>query len=171
MKKLLITIFLMSGICSAQNVYFSVSTDIKNSVLGSDPTNNKPSFDGIFQFGMIGSVPNHKTVIESTISYEAFNRIRFNRYFFSVGVHLPITENLTVIPSYETSLIGRWGQEWQNVSSHIALLGGNIGVRYKINYHWSVELNTGVLDRVYLNTRYGGRNIRISEQFKVLYRL
>jgi hypothetical protein len=169
MKTLILTLLISIG--SFAQPYFSVGVDFKNAIVGSDPTNNKPAFDGIFRFGMIGSVPGHETKIECSVGYESFKRIRFDRYIVAVGVNLFPFKKVVIIPSWEGSIIGRWGQEWQTVSSHIALLGANVGIRYKINYHWSVELNTGVIDRVDLNTRYGGRNIRISEQFKILYRL
>ena len=77
MKTLIL--ILISGMCYSQT-YLSVGADIRNGILGSEPTNNKPAFDGIFRFGMIGTVPNHSTTIECSVGYESFKRIQFDRY-------------------------------------------------------------------------------------------
>jgi hypothetical protein len=169
MKKLFI-LLLTSTICCAQT-YVSANIDFRNSTFGSKPTNFKPAVDAIYKFGMIGSIPGHKTKIEITIGYEVFNRIKFDRYFSTIGVQIPITEKLIAIPSYEFSIIGRWGQEWQTVSSHLAVLGSNVVLRYKLNDKFSFDFTTAILDRVDLNTRYGGSNVRISNYVGINYKL
>jgi len=168
MKTLLI--LLTSTICFAQT-YVSANMDFRNAAFGSEPTNFKPAVDAVYKFGMIGSIPSHKTKIEITIGYEVFNRIRFDRYFSTIGVQIPITDKLIAIPSYEFSIIGRWGQEWQTVSSHLAVLGANVVLRYKLTDKISFEFTTAVLDRVDLNTRYGGSNVRISNYVGINYKL
>ena len=169
MKKLLLTILLASKISYSQT-YFSAGFDFRNAVVGSDPTNNKPAFDGLFRFGCIGSVPNHDTKIEVSVGYETFKRIQFDRYLCAVGVNFDLTDKITIIPSWEGSIIGRWGQTWQNNNSHISVLSGTLAVRYKLNDKFSVESLTGALSRVDLNTRYGGDQYRINQYFSLIYR-
>jgi len=169
MKTLLLTLLISIG--SFAQTYLSANIDFRNATFGSEPTNFKPALDAVYKFGMIGSIPGHKTKIEMTIGYEVFNRIKFDRYFSTIGVQIPIAEKLTAIPSYEFSIIGRWGSEWQTVSSHLAVLGANIVLRYKLTDNISFDFTTSVLDRVDLNTRYGGSNVRISNYLGINYKL
>lgn len=169
MKKIIITILLTSTICYSQT-YISVGADIKNAIVGSKPTNNTPSFNGIFRFGMIGSLGKTEG-IEVTIGYESFNKIRYDRYFFSAGKNINITANFTIVPAYEISLINRWGSNWGATSSHLAFLGANIGFRYKLSENLKIELLCAVLDRVDLNARYGGKNVRFSNALVLIYKL
>ena len=168
MKTLIL--ILISGMCYSQT-YLSVVADIRNGILGSEPTNNKPAFDGIFRFGMIGSIPNHSTTIECSVGYESFKRIQFDRYIVAVGVHLKVSDRITIVPSWEGSLIGRWGSTWQNRNSQLAILGGTVGVRYKISDSFTAEFLTSVLDRVDLNTRYGGSNVRLNNSVTLICKL
>ena len=163
MKALII--LLISVGCYSQNIYISVGADVKNGIVGSNPTNNKPAFDGIYRFGMIGKR------IECVINYENFNRIKFDRYYFSVGYHIPITDDFTIIPAYEASLINRWGNEWQTTSSHLAFLGANIAFRYNVSGKISLESMTAILNRVDLNARYGGNKFKISNSINLIYKI
>lgn len=163
MKTLIILFISVS--CFSQNIYLSVGADVKNGILGSKPTNNKPAFDGIYRFGMIGDR------IECVASYENFNRIKFDRYYLSVGYHIPITNKIIIIPAYEVSLINRWGNEWQTTSSHLAFLGANIAFRYKASNKISLEFLTAILNRVDLNTRYGGNTFKISNSINLIYKI
>lgn len=168
MKTLIL--ILISGMCYSQT-YLSVGADIRNGILGSEPTNNKPAFDGIFRFGMIGSIPSHSTTIECSVGYESFKRIQFDRYIVAVGVHLKVSDRITIVPSWEGSLIGRWGQTWQNRNSHLAILGGTVGFRYKISDTFTAEFLSGLLDRVDLNTRYGGSNVGVNNSITLICKL
>lgn len=167
MKKLIL--ILITSVSFSQT-YISVGADIKNAIVGSQPTNNKPSFNGIFRFGMIGSLGKTEG-IEVTIGYETFKKISYDRYFFTVGKNINITDDFTIVPAYELSLINRWGVNWGVKSSHLAFLGANIGFRYKLSEKLKIELLTAILDRVDLNTMYGGRNIKISNALVLIYKL
>lgn len=160
----------MSTICYSQP-YISAGVDIRNAILGSEPTNFKPAFDGIFRFGFIGSIPSHETEIDIAVGYEVFNRIGFDRYFTSVGVHLYPTSKITIVPAYEFSIINRWGGDWGVRSSHLAVLGANLGVRYKLSEKTEIEFLTALLDRVDLNTMYGGRAFKISKAITYFIKL
>ena len=169
MKTLILTLLISIG--SFSQTYFSVGVDFKNAIVGSEPTNNKPAFDGVFRFGMIGSVPNHDTKLEVSVGHESFKRIRFDRYIVAVGVNLYPFKKVVIVPSWEGSIIGRWGAEWQGISSHLAVLGGSLGIRYEITDNINLEFLTAVLDRVDLNTKYGGSNIRVSNSIILIYKL
>lgn len=120
---------------------------------------------------MIGSVPNHSTTIEVSVGYESFKRIQFDRYIVAVGVHLFPIKKVVIVPSWEGSLIGRWGSMWQNKNSHIAVLGASLGIRYEISDSINLEFLTAVLNRVDLNTRYGGSNNRINNSITLICKL
>lgn len=120
---------------------------------------------------MIGSIPNHETEIDIAVGYEVFNRIGFDRYFTSVGVHLYPTSKITIVPAYEFSIINRWGSDWGVRSSHLAVLGVNLGIRYKLSDKAEIEFLTAILDRVDLNTMYGGRTFKISNAVTLIYKL
>jgi hypothetical protein len=169
MKTLILMLLISIG--SFAQTYFSLGVDFKNAIIGSYPTNNKPAFDGIFRFGMIGSVPNHDTKIECSVGYESFKRIRFDRYIVAVGVNLYPFKKVVIVPSWEGSIIGRWGSEWQGISSHVALLGGSLGIRYEITDNVNLEFLTAFLNRVDLNTKYGGNTFRISNSITFIYKL
>jgi hypothetical protein len=169
MKTLILTLLISIG--SFAQTYVSVGVDLKNAIIGSEPTNNNPAFDGIFRFGMIGSIPGHDTKIECSVGYESFKRIRFDRYIVAVGVNLFPFKKVVIVPSWEGSIIGRWGSEWQGISSHLALLGGSLGIRYEITDNINIEFLTAVLDRVDLNTKHGGSNIIISNSITLIYKL
>lgn len=167
MKNYLLILFICVS-ANSQNVYFSSGIDLKNAIMGSKPTNNKPKIDFILQFGMIGG----KT--EMVIGYEKFNAICFDKFFFGVGHHFNLTDQIKIIPSVEPSLIGRWGQNWKTTSSHLSI-GGSLGLRYKLSHHISVELQCNALPRTDLFMRYPEMHksvpIIYSNYLKILYRL
>ena len=89
MKKTIL-ILMLSFTCFAQKegyVYFSGAVDIKNAIVGSNPTKNKPELDLIYQFGMVGNN------IEVNIGYENFKVINFDKYSIAVGYHFPLYAN------------------------------------------------------------------------------
>lgn len=161
--------------------YVSAGVDIRNATLGSEPTNFKPAFDGIFRIGAIGNQPFRSTTLDVVVGYEVFNRIGFDRYFTSIGVHFPLKTNyknqasndnkITIVPAYEFSIINRWGSDWGVRSSHLAVLGANLGIRYKLSDRTEIEFLTALLDRVDLNTMYGGRTLKISKAVTYIIKL
>ena len=119
-----------------------------------------------------------KSQVDSLITSKAeeqicsrVKRIRFDRYIVAVGVNLFPLKKVVIVPSWEGSIIGRWGSEWQDISSHLALLGGSLGIRYEITDNINIEFLNAVLDRVDLNTKHGGSNIIISNSITLIYKL
>lgn len=158
------------------NTYVSAAFDIRNGIVGSDPTNNKAKVDGLYQFGMIGNN------VEVTVGYENFNAIKFDRYFITAGYQFPLYAYIggkeiktTLITSYVASLIGRWGEEWGSTSSHLSLIGLNTALRYEISSRFAADVLVEAIPRVDLHTRYPEVHdnvpIKISVYLKIKYRL
>jgi hypothetical protein len=164
MKKL-ITLLLFTVVSYGQNVQFSIGSDLRNAVIGSDPTGNKPAANLIYQFAMVSNKG-----IEVGITYETFKAISFDRYNIQVGYQINVLERLKVVPAFNYNIIGRYGSNWGNESSHLAF-GANVGLRYKISDTFDVEYNGEVLQRVDLNTKYGGNNYIYSGYVKLIYKI
>ena len=164
MKKL-ITLLLFTVVSYSQNVQFSVGTDVRNSIVGSKPTNNKPEANIIYQFAMISNEG-----IEVGITYETFKAISFERYNVQVGYQIEPLERVKIIPAINYNIIGRYGDKWGCASSHLAF-GANVGLRYQISDTFDVEYNGEVLQRVDLNTKYGGSNYVYSGYLKLIYKI
>ncbi len=156
----LFVIALICGIASAQTkenehyIYFSSAVDIRNAIVGSEPTDNKPALDLLFQFGMVGQN------IEVNIGYETFKAICFEKYTIGVGYHFQLYGRIgnrviktVLIPSIEPTLIGRYGDEWQTTSSHLSI-GGNLALRWHLSDKTALELLFNFLPRTDLYTRY-----------------
>lgn len=94
--------------------YFSVSlgSDIKNSIVGSKPTNYKPSADLVFGLHMVSKN------VELNPEIESFNEIGYLRSGLNFGYHLnnwfiPIGNkelDFTVVPNVGISVISRFGK-------------------------------------------------------------
>ena len=163
------------SISASSQIYVLAGLDIRNAIVGSEPTNNKSEINFMLQFGMIGGNT------EVSVGYERFEAICFDKMFFSVGHHFPLYGNLfgkevktILIPSIEPSLIGRWGSEWETKSSHLTI-GASLALRYEISHKISIELQCNALPRVDLFARYpeahSGMPFVFSNYFKILYRL
>lgn len=133
---------------------FSTGFDVRNSIVGSPATGNKPELDLIYQFEMISQN------IDVNIGYERFNSIGFQKYTIGVGYHFPLYGRIgnkviktVLIPSIEPTIIDRWGNEWQTTSSHLTI-GANIGLRWHLSDKTAVELQTNFLPRTDLKARY-----------------
>lgn len=116
----------------------SFSVDGRNAVMGSEPTNNKPSLDGVLGVHMVGNN------FEIGVSDELFNKLGFNRFSLNFGYHsqryIPLGDkelDFCIVPFVGASTITRWGLGDREVklpsgetefrygkSSHIAVQGG-----------------------------------------------
>lgn len=80
----------------------------------------------------------------------------------------------TLIPSIEPGVIGRWGTEWQTVSSHLSL-GGNLALRWNLSDKIAIEYSLHVLPRTDLNARYPELYDKIpmtySNYFRMIYKI
>ena len=156
-------------------IYFSGALDFRNAISGSQPTNNKPALDLLYQFGMVGQN------IEVNIGYEQFKAICFEKYTIGVGYHFPLYGRIgntiiktVLIPSIEPTLIGRWGDEWQTTSSHLSI-GGNLSLRWHLSDKIGLELLSNFLPRTDLYARYpeihSSVPVIMSNYLKIIYKI
>jgi len=133
---------------------FSTGLDIKNAIIGSKATGDKPALDLLCQFAMVSQN------IEVNIGYERFNAICFDKFTFGVGYHFPLYGRIgnkviktVLIPSIEPTLIGRWGDEWECRSSHLSI-SGNLALRWHLSDKTALEFLSNFLPRTDLYSRY-----------------
>ena len=165
MKKLIFTIALIPMLSFGQYVQFSVGVDARNAVSGSEATNNKQALNALYEFAMISNKG-----VEITVGYESFKAIKFEKYTIQAGYQFNPLERVKIIPSISYNLIGRYGDEWGVASSHLAI-GANLGIRYELNDNFDIEIMAQGLNRVDLNTRYGGNNNVVSGFAKLTYKI
>lgn len=170
MKKLLFAL-IATATMQAQHVYFSTGLDLNNAITGSEATNNKASYNGIYTFGMVD-----RKGYEVGIIYEHFEKLDFNRFSFFVGKSISITEKIAVIPTLEPTLINRsddWGGGLgykDNPSSHLTL-GFSLPIRYDLNDTFAVELYSNYMYRTDIVAKYGTDGNRFSFFGKLIYKI
>lgn len=185
-KSKLNLVSLLLAICFCSSIYgqkdeketyiaFSTGVDIRNAIVGSKATGNKPALDVLYQFAMVGQN------IEVTINYERFNTIHFDKFSFGVGYHFPLyarignsTVKTILVPSVEPlTLINRWGGGWSS-NSHLALGAVNLAFRWNLSDKIAIEWLNNALPRTDLSARYPQLNtsapIVVSSYAKVLYK-
>jgi hypothetical protein len=135
----------------------SAGVDVRNALVGSEYTSNKPSLDFLGKFSMVGNN------IEVNVGFESFKKIGFNKYTVGVGYHFPLYGRIgntviktSLIPSIEPTIIDRWGEEWETRKAHFSFfsVGANIALRWHLTDHISSELLLNALPRVDLSVRY-----------------
>lgn len=194
MRKLLIllTLSLSFNIFAQEKethyVSISAAFDIKNSVVGSKPTGDKPELDVLFQITAVG---NKGT--EAYVGYEMFNKINFSKYTIGIGQGFPLygwldydSQIKTVLfVSLEPTIINRWGTWGGGISSNQPIsflsLGANASVRWFIHDHFGFEILFNALPRTDLRSMYGNSNTgRVSidgipivgnTYFKLIYKI
>ena len=129
--------------------------------------------DLIFNAGCVGNN------FEMNIGYEVFKEINFDKYTIGIAYHIPryISNTKTIIvPSIEPTMINRWG-DWgggldnRNQRSNHLSFGFNLALRAELTNRIMLEIQSNYLPRIDLNTMYGGTNNRMSNYFKILYKL
>lgn len=156
MKKLIILLLLTTLSYSQEKdgyTAFSAGFDVKNTLSGSQATNNKPALDGLYQFSMVGFDG------EGVISYERFEKIGFSKWFFGGGYHFPLycytrggKEIRTVlVPTLGIALINRFDKAY-NPQSHLTI-EGNLALRWHLLNNLAFETQLSLLPRVDLKYR------------------
>jgi hypothetical protein len=169
MKKIILAI-MITGLSFAQNndpyVAFSTSFDVRNAIVGSEPTNNNPELNFILGFQMVGKS------VEVGIFYESFKSIEFSRYGLNAGYQFPIIEKLTITPSLQFSIIDRKEvyQKYKGSGSFLSY-GGNINIRYEIVENITIGLRSECVARTDLNYLYGGSNYIFSNYLEIGYKI
>ena len=139
----------------------SLGFEVRNCTIGSNPTNNKAELDVIVNFTFI------KKKIETGFGYESFKAIGFNKYTFSIGRQIKITEDLKLIPALEFTDI----QRSKEIKGYYLSLAGNLALRHKINNSFEVELLINALPRTDLLIEYDDFRIVYSNYLKLVYKL
>ncbi len=147
MKKL-IFLLLFTCLLQAQRkngyVAFVVGADIKNVVIGSEATQNKPEFNILYKLSMVGDK------VEVFAGYEQFKAIGYDKISFGVGYHIKY-KKIALIPSIEPCLISREVNGFQ--TSNLSI-GFNTSVRYFVAKNIGIELVFNALPRTDLKQLY-----------------
>ena len=149
--KTIITFLLFTTIAFSQgSPYVALSADLRNGIIGSDPTNNKPEADLLFRAGMISNKG-----LKIGALYETFPAIDFQKYGFEIGQQISISEKLKFIPTMEATIIIRESLNHLNAGANgefIYMLTKNLGISAIANYSTRTDLNY----------YYGGKNYKFS---------
>lgn len=173
MKKLLVLAILVTTIAIAQqkeNKLFktmSIGFDIRNCIVGSAPTKNKPELDFVLGLGFI------KNKLEFNFGFESFKAIDFSKGTFSVGRQIKIKENLIFIPALEYTNIQRsnkWGNSLlEKDSGYFSSIALNLSFRYYLNDSVGLEYMVNILPRTDLLYQYNKLQIVNSGYLKFIY--
>jgi len=164
MKKLILTLLIASASYS-QSINLSAGFDVRNAIIGSEPTNNNPELDLLLSCRMVS---NHNVVI--SVQYETFKAIGFDRYSFGVGYRFTPIEKIYLIPSINADLIGRKWKYNGSESSHLAFSLNNI-ISYDLNDNFAIGLETNLQNRADLNAKYGETNYVLSNYLTLIYKI
>jgi hypothetical protein len=157
MKTLILLLFTTIAF-SQGSPYVSISADLRNGTLGSEPTQNKPKADLLFRAGMISNKN-----LKIGVIYEIFQAIDFQKYGFEIGQQISITEKLKCIPTLEATIIIRESLNHLNAGINgelIYMITDNLGISAIANYSTGTDLNY----------YYGGKNYRFSGYFGLYWR-
>jgi hypothetical protein len=163
MKKLIILLLLATS--TQAQIYVSTGIDVRNAIVGSKPTDNKPALDLLFKVHLVGQN------VECTVQYERFEAIGFDKFAFGVGYQFKAF-GTTITPSIEPTLIGRnnFG-DFDTKSSHLAL-GSSLTIKYDISDKIGVGLALNALYRTDLAAKYGTKNPMVySNYLTVFYKI
>lgn len=154
MKKFILLATLVFGMnVFAQEAFVGVAVDVRNAAIGSEPTGNQPAFDGLFKVGMVGAKN-----FELQAQYETFKEIGFTKEAVGFGYKIPLSEELSVTPLVEPTLIHRKWKESDNAgydkTNHLGA-GFSLSTRYKLGDRLGVEIHTNYLFRGDNDWRYG----------------
>jgi hypothetical protein len=163
MKKLIILLLLAT---SAQSqIYVSTGIDVRNAIVGSKPTDNKPALDLLFKVHLVGKS------VECTVQYERFESIGFDKFAFGVGYQFKAF-GTTITPSIEPTLIGRHNfGDFDTKSSHLAI-GGSMTVKWELSERLAIGIVGNALYRTDLAAKYGTKNPMVySNYLTVFYKI
>jgi len=152
---LLLFSFISLGQTKQKDAYIAMlfGVDVRNAIVGSNPTNNLPEADLITKLVLVGEG------FEVNVAYERFNAIGFSKLGVGVGYHIPLysyvfgKEIKTVfIPSIEPCTIDRWEKHsgvrgWYSV-------GINASLRWFVSDRIGFEILLNALPRTDLKRMY-----------------
>jgi hypothetical protein len=157
MKTLILLLFTTIAF-SQGSPYVSVSADLRNGTIGSDPTNNEPKANLLFRAGMISNKN-----LKIGVLYEIFEAIDFQKYGFEIGQQIDIAKKIKFIPTLEGTIIVRESLNFLNAGANgelIYMLTKNLGISAIANYSTRTDLTY----------YYGGKNYRFSGYLGLYWR-
>lgn len=173
MKKLLtIALLLIWGISHAQNYnqswskrdklnykFVAFGFDVRNAVIGSKPTNNKPELNYQFKLGAVSKN------VEVAIFYEQFKRIDFQAYGVNVGYILPVAKKTDLYAGIETGSIIRYKTD------NFLMYGFNGELRQHIGKNFIIGLQANYRYRSDIDQKNGENDFRFSAMANFIYEL
>lgn len=130
----LILIFLSSFLTYSQG-FVKIGADIRNGIIGSEATNNKASYNGMYKIGFISNEN-----IRLNMTFEHFNEIKFTRWGLEAGYVFDL-QKLKLHTTLELSTIERKLTTSHYYNGIIVLTGGgNIEIEYNLTDHFSISL-------------------------------
>ena len=107
MKKLIIILSLITNFAFSQgHVQIIAGADIRNGIVGSDPTNNNPELDLLLRFDAIA-----ESGLGIVAFYETFNAIEFQKWGIGFKQEFKLLDKLTLSYIIEPTVIKRnWGE-------------------------------------------------------------
>jgi hypothetical protein len=158
MKKLIAILLFTTAAFSQGSPYVAISADLRNGIVGSYPTNNKPEADLLCRAGMISNKG-----LKIGALYETFTAIDFQKYGFEIGQQIKITNHLIAIPTIEATII---------IREHLNFL--NAGVNGELIYMLTKNLGISAIakysTRTDLNYYYSGKNYKFSGYVGLVWR-
>lgn len=162
MKTKLITLFMLLSVSMYSQfkenraIYVATGVDIQNAVFGSDPTGDKPAYDGIFKAG-IGN--RHW---DMAITYEIFQKIGYQSLSFQPSYVLLNDNRNRISAGIEVNLIERKNIQEASYYGEPAFIGTglNLDYRRKINELFDLGVHANLKTRPDIREIYNHDDIQ-----------
>jgi hypothetical protein len=133
MKKIILTL-LVTSLTYSQG-FVKIGADVRNGIIGSKPTDDKPAFNGLYKIGFISN-----DGIRLNISFEHFDEIKFTRWGLEAGYVFEF-KKFKLHTTLELSTIERKLTTSHYYNGTIVLTGGcNIEIEYNLTDNFSISM-------------------------------
>jgi len=155
---------LVSCSAKAQSINFSAGIDVRNAIIGSEPTNDNPELDLLLSCRMVSN----KDVVIS-IQYETFKAISFTKYSFTLGYQFNPLNKINFTPNLEFGVISRKDFSDFKGEGSFFTVGCNFILEYDLSDSFNFGVNTNISHRTDLDYMYGGKNYILSNFIVLTY--
>jgi hypothetical protein len=112
-----------------------LGADVRNGIIGSEATNNKASYNGMYKLGFISNEN-----IRLNITFEHFDEIKFTRWGLEAGYVFDL-QKFKLHTTLEISTIERKLTTSHYYNGIIVLTGGgNIEIEYNLTENFSISM-------------------------------
>jgi len=133
MKKIILTLLVTS--LSYSQGFVKLGADVRNGIIGSKPTDEKPAFNGLYKIGFISN-----DGIRLNMTFEHFNQIKFTRWGLEAGYVFEF-KKINIHTTAEISTIERKLTTSHYYNGIIVLTGGvNLEVEYALTENLSISM-------------------------------